>query len=146
MTPPLPATNDPDALLDQLREHHALCQEMLGIVSRENEALRGPDDFSAFPFHQQRKNLLASLDRSLNALRTHRVAWQRLSLDERARYPEVSALIRSNQDLIMKIVVFDRENEQALLRRGLVPPRHLPPAARQRPHYVADLYRRHTAA
>ncbi len=42
----------------------------------------------------------------------------------------------------MKIIVLDRENEQVLLRKGMVPARHLPSADRQRPHFVADLYRR----
>jgi len=42
----------------------------------------------------------------------------------------------------MKIVLLDRENEQALLRRGLVPPTQLPSVNRQRPHFVAELYRR----
>jgi len=46
----------------------------------------------------------------------------------------------------MRIIVLDRENEQALLRKSLVPPRHLPPANRQRPHFVADLYRRQSVA
>ena len=58
------------------------------------------------------------------------------------QHGEIPALLRQNQDLIMKIIVLDRENEQALLRRGLVPPKHLPPAERQRPHFVANLYRR----
>jgi hypothetical protein len=40
----------------------------------------------------------------------------------------------------------DRENEQLLLRRGLIPPKHLPPVQRQRPHYVAGLYQRHHPA
>ena len=51
-------------------------------------------------------------------------------------------LLRQNQDLTMKIILLDRENEQSLLRRGLVPPRELPSVNRQRPHFVADLYRR----
>jgi hypothetical protein len=42
----------------------------------------------------------------------------------------------------MKILVLDRENEQTLLRRGLIPAQHLPPAQRQRAHYVSDLYKR----
>ena len=42
----------------------------------------------------------------------------------------------------MKIVLLDRENEQALLRRGLVPTTQLPSVNRQRPHFVAELYRR----
>jgi hypothetical protein len=46
----------------------------------------------------------------------------------------------------MKILLLDRENQQAMLRRGLVPARHLPPPAAQRPHFVAGLYQRHAAA
>jgi len=45
-----------------------------------------------------------------------------------------------------QVLLLDRENQQALLRRGLLPARHLPAAAVQRPHCVADAYRRHTRA
>jgi hypothetical protein len=138
-----PACLDPGAIAQDLRKHLRLGEELLAIVSRENEALRAVGEFPTYEFHQQRKNLLARLDRSLNALRTHRARWLRWAPEERAGCPEISALLRSNQEMIMKIVVRDRENEQALLRRGLVPPRHLPPVQRQQPHYVADLYRRH---
>ena len=70
------------------------------------------------------------------------MAWLQLSPAERRRNTAVVALFRQNQDLIMKIVLLDRENEQALLRRGLVPPTQLPSVNRQRPHFVAELYRR----
>jgi hypothetical protein len=62
---------------------------------------------------------------------------------ERQRYPEMPALMRACQDLIMKVIVLDRENEQTLLRRGLLPASRLPAAQEQQPHYVAQLYRRH---
>jgi hypothetical protein len=42
----------------------------------------------------------------------------------------------------MRILMLDRENEQALLRRGLLGPRHLPSHNAQRPHFVAGLYQR----
>ncbi len=70
--------------------------------------------------------------------------WQQRNAQERAREFHLPALLRETQDLIMKIIVLDRENEQALLRKGLVPARHLPHPNRQRPHFVADLYRRQT--
>ena len=35
------------------------------------------------------------------------------------------------------------ENEQQLLRRGLLPPQSLPAAEQARPHYVVGLYQRH---
>jgi hypothetical protein len=48
--------------------------------------------------------------------------------------------MQRNQELIMRIIVLDRENEQALLRQGLLPPGHLPASQRQRPHAVAQRY------
>lgn len=130
-------------MVRDLRAHLALAEEILGMVTHEGEALREEAEFSPTQFHAQRKNLLARLDISLNALRAHRMRWQRASAEERAGYGEISSLLRANQEMIMRIVVRDRENEQALLRRGFVPPRHLPPVQRQQPHFVADLYRRH---
>ncbi len=47
----------------------------------------------------------------------------------------------------MKIILRDRENEQKLLRQGLIPAEQLGKAqSTARPHYVADLYRRHQPA
>ena len=86
--------------------------------------------------------MLPRLNQSLNQIRQHRATWQKLNPADREQYPEVPGLLRQNQDLIMKIIVRDREYEQALLRKGLVPPRQLPSANRQRPHFVADMYRR----
>lgn len=133
--------NQSDVAAD-LREHLAVCQELLALVQQENQLLRDPGQPSPFETYQRRKQLLPRLNDSLQAIRRHRAAWQQLSPAERARQPEVVPLLRQNQDLIMKLLVLDRENEQSLLRRGLVPARHLPPAGRQRPHFVADLYRR----
>jgi hypothetical protein len=132
----------PDEIVQHLRNHQALCQEFLSLAEREGQALRRPDNPSLFEFFQLKKNLLPRLNQSLDGLRKHRVNWQKFSLDERARHPEIGMLLRQNQDLTMKVILLDRENEQALLRRGLVPPRDLPSVNRQRPHFVAELYRR----
>jgi len=125
-----------------LRRHLEVCQELLAIVSREGEALRRADSRETGEVFQAKKNLLPRLNQSLDQLKRQRLHWQSASPAERARHPEVGALLRLNQDLTMKIIVLDRENEQALLRRGWVPPRHLPSANRQRPHFVAGLYQR----
>src|SRR5580692_12773476 len=132
----------PQEIAADLKARLALCQEILSVIEREDLALRRPDNPSLFEFHQLRKNLLPRLNQSLDTLRRHRVDWQRFSPDERARHPEIGMLLRQNQDLTMKIILLDRENEQSLLRRGLVPPRELPSVNRQRPHFVAELYRR----
>jgi hypothetical protein len=98
--------------------------------------------FNPAEFHQLRNSLLPRLDQSYKRLKEVRLAWQQLDPAERRRNTDVIALFRQNQDLIMKIVLLDRENEQALLRRGLVPTTQLPSVNRQRPHFVAELYRR----
>jgi hypothetical protein len=132
----------PQQICDDLKTRLVLCQELLQGIEREGQALRRTDNPSLFEFHQLRKKLLPALTQSLESLRRHRVNWQKLAPEERARHPEIGALLRQNQDLTMKILLIDRENEQGLLRRGLVPARELPSVNRQRPHFVADLYRR----
>jgi flagellar biosynthesis/type III secretory pathway chaperone len=138
--------NAPTEIIESLNEHLGVCQELLQATEQEGQALRRSDKPSLLEFYQRKKSLLPRFNQSLDGLRKHRVNWQRLSLDERGCWPEVGLLLRKNQDLTMKIIVLDRENEQALLRRGLVPPRELPSVNRQRPHFVADLYRRQGVA
>jgi hypothetical protein len=129
-------------MVADLREHLAVANELFAVVEAEGRALRQDAAGSAFPFYEEKKNLLERFNGSVAKLKRHRTEWQRLDAARRAEQPEVTALLRQNQDLTMKIIVMDRENEQALLRRGLVPPREIPSANRQRPHFVADLYRR----
>jgi hypothetical protein len=123
-------------LQDQLR----LYGKILAIVEKENIALKSTD--SNDQAGQARKEVLPDLEASLTTLKKHRERWLKVPEPTRAQHPEIAGLLRQNQDVIMKIIVLDRENEQTLLRKGLVPPRHLPPAKRNQPHYVADLYKR----
>lgn len=133
----------PADMAKDLRRHHAICHELLAAVEREGTALRSPGfSAAAQEFHQLRKQIFPQLSESVERLKKHRAAWQQLSLPERSVHPEITSLFRLAQDVIMKILVLDRENEQLLLRQGLVPPAHLPSINRQRPHFVADLYRR----
>lgn len=133
-----------EPVVDELQHHLGLCQEVLTLAQQDSQSLQDPA-VSSCGAVQLRKELLARLNESVEALRARRRYWQQESAAERA-LPEVVALLRQNQDVIMKILLLDRDNEQRLLRRGLVPSRHLPPAARQRPHFVADLYRRNGLA
>lgn len=125
-----------------LREHLALCREMLAIIERENRALQTPATFNVAEFAAARKSLLPRLSEAYKRLKEVGVNWQRLAVAERRGDAELSLLIRQNQDVIMKVVMLDRENEQAMLRHGLLSATQLPSANRQRPHFVADLYRR----
>jgi hypothetical protein len=140
-----PASQGAD-MAEELRGHLALCQEILGLVEREGQALRTAEPEALRQFTPARQGLLARLQGSLERLRQHRTNWQQRPAEERAGHPAVALLLRQNQDLIMKIVLLDRENEQTLLRRGLVPASQLPSANRQRPHFVAELYRRQGTA
>jgi len=130
---------------ERLRNHLAVCTEILKLVEKENSLLRSENSEAAFSLRSTRKNLLAQLTDSLDKIRERRIAWLKLEPAQRQGHPEIAELLRENQNLIMKILVLDRENEQTLLRQGLVPPRHLPSANRQRPHFVANLYQRNAA-
>jgi len=136
----------PKDMIEELECHLTICRELLAIAEGESQALRRADPPSLFEFYQLKKNLLPRLNQTLDSLRKHRVKWQSLSPDERARHPQIGPLLRRNQDLAMKFILLDRENEQGLLRRGLVPVRELPSVNRQRPHFVAELYRRQCAS
>jgi hypothetical protein len=132
---------DAEGVAADLREHLQLAQEILALVERENVVLRQSEG-AASDLVELKKGLLPRLTDSLQRLKERRAEWTQLPAETRAAHPRIAGLLRQNQDVIMKIIVLDRENEQALLRKGMVPPRHLPSANRNRPHYVADLYRR----
>jgi hypothetical protein len=129
---------------NHLRGYQDLCEEVLSLTCHESRALAAAGEYQPFEFFQGRKALLSRLDQSLNLLRTWRQAWQRLEPGERAQYSEVKSLLQAVQDSLVKILLLDRDNQQALLRRGLLPARHVPRFAEQQPHYAAQLYRRHS--
>src|SRR5258708_3398854 len=125
-----------------LKDHFALCTEVLHAVESDAASFNSQPSSDESERLTLKKTLLQSLKQSLDSLRALRMSWQKLTAEQRAQQPDIMRLVRQNQDLIMRIIVLDRENEQALLRRGLVPARHLPPAPQRRPHFVAELYRR----
>ncbi|MCL5097778.1 MAG: hypothetical protein M1608_09700 [Candidatus Omnitrophica bacterium] len=138
---PIPKPN-PAPLIEELRAHLDLGAELLSLAHREHQALHAPGEFPASEFDQIRKVLLPRLKYSIECIGKSRQAWQQLSQAERARQVKVTNLVRANMDLIMKVLMLDRENEQMLLRRGLIPAQHLHRARHTHPHFVASLYRR----
>lgn len=135
--------NPAASIVDALQAHLKLCEDLVGVLERESLALRPDSNASTFESYQRRKEILPQLEGSLAELKRQREGWQQLTPAEKRQHPRTAALIRANQDLIMKAIVLDRENEQALLRRGMVPAQHLPSPHRQRPHFVAEVYRRY---
>jgi hypothetical protein len=132
------------ALSAELRSFLAHCEDVLTLVLRENQALCGRLEYQPGEFSHRRKDLLPKLEQALINLRSQRAVWQRSSQAERGRCEEVKSLFQSIQGILMKVLLFDHENQQAMLRRGLVPAQHLPPAAVQQPHHVARLYQRNS--
>ena len=145
MTAELPFASE---MIADLRAYQTLCDEALVLTTRENQALSGGGDYQPFEFYQLRTGLLPKLETALVQLRKWREIWLRVSPAERAGCSEVKVLFQSVQCLLMKLLLLDRENQQALLRRGLVPPRHLASAAAQvqKPNFVANVYKRHLSS
>ena len=126
-------------LASELNAFRALCEEALALVSHENQALLNQHDYKPGEFNQGRKRLLPELESALIRLRRHRQNYR-----QTVHSDEIKTVFQMIQSLLMKVLLLDRENQQALLRHGLVPAKHLPSVAVQRPHYVAGLYRQHS--
>lgn len=135
--------NSTPQTLAELRAHQTFCRELLALAERESLALRQDQPDTLHEIYRLKRLLLPHLNESLEKIRRLRSLWQSLPPAERSAQPETQFLIRQVQDLIMRVILLDRENEQGLLRRGLIPPRDLAAAARQPAHFVSDLYRRH---
>lgn len=143
MTANLPFASE---MIADLRAYQIICDEALTLTTRENQALASSTEYQPFEFFQLRTSLLPRLETALVQLRKWREIWLRVSPAERASCSEVKELFQSVQGLVMKLLLLDRENQQALLRRGLVPTRHLATAAVQQPNFVANVYKRHIPA
>ena len=143
MNPNAPVTFVPELFRD-LRTFAAICENALALATREHQALSGTGDYRPFEFSQLRKDLLGRLGPITSELRQWRQLWQQCSQTEREGIKEVKSAIQMLQDLIIKFFQLDRENQQALLRRGLVPARHVTSCAAPPSNYVSSLYRRNT--
>jgi hypothetical protein len=133
--------NEAATTLADLRDHESVCRELLALAERERGLLRAPDAPPLAELYAAKRALVPRLNDSLEKIRGHRRAWSQATSAERASQPEIARAIRQTQNVIMRAIVLDRENEQALLRRGLMPPGPLPSANQHRPRFVADLYR-----
>jgi hypothetical protein len=139
-----PETTAPD-LARELQGYLHLCREFLALFTEENQALRHPQPWSPDAFVEQRKRLLPRLESGLIKLRSFRQWWERMPAGQRESCGDIKNLFRDIQNLLPRLLMLDRENQQEMLRRGLIPAAQLPPAASQRPNFVAGLYRRHAA-
>ena len=133
-----------DGLTIDLQEFAGICREALSLARNEHQALADQVRYNHLEFYGRRKTLLADIEAMLPKFRRHRIAWQRVLQSEPEQFGDLKGLFQSIQGLLMKVLLLDRENQQTMLKRGMVPVQHVPPAAAQRPHFVADLYRRNS--
>lgn len=131
---------------EALREHSRVCAELLALAQREAEALQSPKPFPMAEMREQRQGLLTQLEASGKALAAQRQAWQKAHPPGTPLGAELQREVDAVQNTIMRLLVLDRENEQHLLRRGLLPARSLPPSEQARPNYIFDTYHRHLAS
>lgn len=104
-----------------LRSHLALNTDLLGHLERESQSLRQLESDRPTSAAEARRDILPRLEEALQRIRNHRSYWLSLSPEVRSTKHEIRDLLRQNQDLIMRMILLDRENEQLLLRRGLIP-------------------------
>lgn len=136
----LPVTADDIA---RALEHHlAVAQRVLVMIEQEHQILHGTGPYPAAEFQHRRETLLPDLHQAHNQLQTASAHWQKIPQSDRDQHPRIKELIRQNQDLILRLVMLDRENEQAMLRRGLTPPGQVKPPSSSRPHFINHIYSR----
>ena len=130
-----------EQLANELRTHHNLCSSILVTVQHEHQQLKSGGVKDLKDFFKHRNGMLERINDAQQKLFAQKAAWQQLTPEERAKQPEIAGLIQKNLDLIMKVVLLDRENEKLLLHNKLVPASRLPPAGRQNPNLVAQRYK-----
>jgi hypothetical protein len=135
--------NESNSLVAALTAHLALCQQALGLAQEENAAVADRLAPQAAQGNATKKQLISNLGHSLDRLRKARC--DRQSAGQMSTSPDATAgaLIRANQDLMLRVLVLSRETERLFLERGWFAPRDLPSAQSRRPNFVANLYRRH---
>lgn len=132
-------------LIRELKAYLALCDEALALTVLEGQLLAQEAGYQSAEFQEKRKRLIPALQDISEKLRNSRMVWLQVSPEEREQCHEVKLLFQRIQCSLMRLLQLDRENQQAMLRRGLVPVRHIPPPAAQKPHYVANIYQRNSA-
>jgi len=135
-----------EAMVLELRSYLSLCEEIFNLTVRESQALADPAAYQQQEFNDKRSELLPRMAEIMAQLRHRRIFWQQVSPSDRERCEQVKPLFQNIQNLLMKILMLDRENQQAMLRRGLVPVRHLPSAPARPANFVASVYQRNCAA
>ncbi|HEV2452983.1 MAG TPA: hypothetical protein VGY98_01895 [Verrucomicrobiae bacterium] len=127
-----------------LRVFTGICEEIFSLARSEHQALAGPGGYEQRAFDRRRSELLPDIESLVRNFRSHRAAWCQIPQAQRERFEELKQLFQKIQNLLMRVLVLDRENQQAMLKRGLVPAQHIPAVAAKQPNYIANVYRKNS--
>ena len=131
-------------MIGELKTYLALCDEALALTVLEGQLLAEDANYQSADFQEKRRRLIPQLQDISTKLRSSRMVWLQVAPEEREQCHEVKLLFQRIQCSLLRLLQLDRENQQAMLRRGLVPLRHIPQPAAQKPHFVANLYQRNS--
>ena len=125
---------------ETLTDHLQLCDELHHLAIEENRFLkqhqRAPEDILV----EKRRELLARLETSLQAIKSPDTTRVPTDPDERARRAESIEKARAR---ILQILHLQKENEQLLLRYSLGASRPAPMAAPPPVAHLQKLYDKH---
>ena len=95
-----------------LQNHINVCEQIYALILEENRLLKQSGNELAETMLEQKRALLVLLEESLENLRDANASLT-------PRTPNQSALIDKAQQMILKTLLLDRENEQLLLRKAM---------------------------
>jgi hypothetical protein len=118
-----------------LLEHLAACEATYYLLLDENRLLKTTNAPPADDFLVQKRAALRQMDKTLTIIRAFRASVQALT-------PEQRAMIQKTQQIVLKALLLDRENEQLLLKCVVVS-RQPVPQIRPTMDQLQRLYRKH---
>jgi hypothetical protein len=121
-----------------LLEHAAACELTYQTLLEENRLLKATNAPPPEDFLRRKHHVLAQLDSALSALRRISASQPKFSAEQRA-------VISRTQQLIMKTLLLDRENEQLLHKCAVEERRSANLKARPSLQQIRRIYGKHTA-
>jgi len=117
-----------------LQTHIDLCEQIYSCILEENQILKETNKPPEDGFLTKKRALLVQLDESVNNLRAIN--------STSPKPPQQRGLMEKAQQLILKTLLLDRENEQALLKCAFTAAR---PSVTQKPtvSHLQRIYGKH---
>jgi len=125
-----------------MEAHHEACSEAWMLLSEQNARLQQEGTLNWGSFVDRQKKMLAQLGTSLAQIRANRTSWLSLSADAKMEHPDMLSLLARTQELGLRILALHRENEQLMLRNGLVPVSHVSSIGSKSARHAAGVYQR----